>query len=504
MANTAERAGSLTVAEAFSVQVALQGTHPAVQSGKNIVSYLELDRQAGQLAGLLRRNGVVRGDRVAVLSENRLEYVQLFVAAAKIGAIVACLNWRLAEDELRGCVNLVEPKLAFVSPKYLSTWRRLSVSVREVIAMDDGWSGRLACEAPNAPDADVQPEDGLVIIYTSGTTGSPKGAVISQRAFIARDIIQRVDRKLGDEAFVAWTPMFHMGAVDPVFGTLMRGGKIVVMEGYDAPELARVIASERIGHLTVVPGVVASLLEELERRNVKPMGVRVVGAMADLVPPQLLARITARLEAPWCNTFGATETGSPPASGGLIPPGTVPERLSKRQSFLCDVRLVDDEDREVPLGEPGEVLVRSPSLFSGYWGAPEATAEAFRGGWYHMGDVMKRNPDGTLDYVDRKKYLIKSGGENIYPAEIERVLRESPRITEVLVVRRADERWGEVPVALVVPTDPTLTAEDVVALCKGRIANYKLPKLVRFVTEKDMPRNASGKVERHLVERLVV
>src|SRR5262249_54803772 len=162
------------------------------------------------------------------------------------------------------------------------------------------------------------------------------------------------------------------------------GGKVIVMPGFDAARLADVIAKSRIGHLSVVPGVVEALLAELEKRDVKPAGVGALGAMADLVPPHLLARLTLRLGAPWCNTFGSPETGSPPASRGLIPPGSVPERLSKLQSSMCEVRLVDDEDRDVPPGEPGEVLVKSPSLFSGYWAAPDANAEAFRDGWYRM------------------------------------------------------------------------------------------------------------------------
>jgi acyl-CoA synthetase (AMP-forming)/AMP-acid ligase II len=502
MANLIQAAGSLTVAGAFSAQAALHGSRVAVQAGARTTSYAELERRTNQLAALLQRRGIGRGDRIALLAENRREHVDLFLAAAKIGAMVACLNWRQADAELLACVRLVEPALAVVSPRYLATWRRLAAPVSPMLPMDEEWDARLAAEAAGGHETAVQVEDGLVILYTSGTTGVPKGAVISHRAMIARDLILRADRGLADEAFVAWTPLFHMGAVDPVFGTLMRGGKVIVMDGFDAGQLVDLIQAERIGHLSVVPGVVDALLQALEARQAKPAGIRAIGAMADLVPPQLLARLTLRLGAPWCNTFGSTETGSPPASRGLIAPGEVPSRLSKVQSSLCELRLVDDEDQAVPDGQPGEVALRSPSLFSGYWGADEVNAEAFRGGWYHMGDVMVRNADGTLDYVDRKKYLIKSGGENIYPAEIERVLRESPRIAEAVVVRRADDRWGEVPVAFVVPADPSLTAEDVVSLCRGRIAGYKLPRQVRFVAEADMPRNASGKVERRALERL--
>jgi fatty-acyl-CoA synthase len=446
---------------------------------------------------------VGRGDRVAVLSENRVEYVELFVAAAKLGAIAACLNWRQAAAELAWCVQLVEPRLALVSSRYRAAFAPVEAGV-PVIGFDEGYETALAAARNAPPDADPQPEDGLVILYTSGTTGLPKGALVSQRAMVAREVILRADRGLdGEDAFVAWSPLFHMGAVDPVLGTLMRGGKVIVMDGFDAVRLAGIVAGERIGHLTVVPGTVDALIDALKRQGVKPAGVKAAGAMADLVPPHRLAELTALLGAPYCNTFGSTETGPTPACRALLPPGIVPTRLAKQQSSLCELRLVDSEGRDVADGEPGEAWVRTPALFSGYWAAPEANAEAFAGGWYRMGDVLVRNPDGTLDFVDRRKYLIKSGGENIYPAEIERALLASPRIAEAVVVRRPDVRWGEVPVAFVVPADAALTPEDVLAACRGRIAAYKLPKEVRFVASGDLPRNASGKVERRQLEALV-
>jgi fatty-acyl-CoA synthase len=206
------------------------------------------------------------------------------------------------------------------------------------------------------------------------------------------------------------------------------------------------------------------------------------------------------MNAPFANTFGSTETGPAPASKGVIQIGVTPDRLSKVQSSLCELRLVDENDNDVMDGEPGEALVRAPSLFSGYWQAPEVNADVFRGGWYHMGDVFRRNRDGTLDFVDRRKYLIKSGGENIYPAEIEGVLLASGRVANAVVVRRADVRWGEVPVVFVVRRDVHLTAADVVAICRNQIASYKVPKDVIFIGDDELPRNDSGKIKRHELE----
>jgi fatty-acyl-CoA synthase len=281
----------------------------------------------------------------------------------------------------------------------------------------------------------------------------------------------------------------------------MSGGTVIVVDGYDAPALAQIVATRRLGWLLLMPGMVASFATELVNRGVTPAGITVCGVMADLVPPAQIAEITRLLGAPYANTFGATETGCPPCSSNLIPVGIAPTRLSKEQSPYCEVRLVDPDDVDVPDGSPGELCMRGPTLFSGYWNAPEANAHDFRGGWFHMGDVFVRNPDGTLDFVDRVKYLIKTGGENVYPAEIERVMRQDPRVADVAVVRRPDRKWGEVPVAFVARRDETLTADDLRARCRAELAGYKQPKDVLFLPLEQFPRSASGKVQRHELEK---
>ena len=210
------------------------------------------------------------------------------------------------------------------------------------------------------------------------------------------------------------------------------------------------------------------------------------------------------LGAGFFNSFGSTETGIPPASRSLTPIGEPPTSLSKPQSAFCEVRLVDADDNEVPPGEPGEVAIRSPTLFSGYWNAAETNAHDFRGGWFHMGDVMRRNADGSLDFVDRVKYMIKSGGENVYPAEIEQVIRGDGRIDEVAVVRRSDARWGEVAVAFVAANDPSLDEAAILARCGANLAGYKRPKAVHFIAFDAFPRSTSGKIQRHALEARLV
>lgn len=210
--------------------------------------------------------------------------------------------------------------------------------------------------------------------------------------------------------------------------------------------------------------------------------------------------MTDLLRAPYVNSFGSTETGLPPATRSLIPVGEVPSSLSKQQSAFCEIKLVDSADNEVATGTPGELAIRSLTLFSGYWKADDTNARDFRGGWFHMGDVIRRNDDGSLGFVDRDKYMIKTGGENVYPAEIERVLMSDVRITEAAVVRVPDAKWGEVPAAFVSRRDTTVSEADLLALCRRELAGYKCSRQFRFLDFLEFPRSTSGKVQRHELE----
>ena len=296
-------------------------------------------------------------------------------------------------------------------------------------------------------------------------------------------------------------PLYHMGGADQVLGTLLGGGKVIVMDSFDAGTIARIAAREPLGWLVLMPGTTERMIAAVKTGRAAPAGVKAVGVMPDLVPRTEIAELTSLFNAPFPNTFGSTETGSPPCSGGCLPVGVVPERLSKQLSPLCEFRLVDEAGRDVPDGVPGEAAVRGPTLFSGYWRADEVNAKDFRGGWFHMGDLLVRNEDGAFDFVDRAKYLIKSGGENIYPAEIEQALLADPRVAEAAVVRRSDPRWGEAPVAFVARRGgAALEADDLYRRCRETLAGYKQPKEIRFLDFEDFPRSASGKVQRHELE----
>lgn len=489
-------------------RIAVEDLGPAEAAGSapRRLRYRELHERVVRLAAALGAAGVARGERVALLSENRAEYLELFLAAAKLGASVACQNWRLTKTELAHCIALVEPRIVFASPRHAEklTSDESGQAARRRILLGAEYEAFLATgtEPAAAEPAWVDPEDALLILYTSGTTGLPKGAVLSHRAEIVRNLVVRAEFGVAPEdTFAAWSPLYHMGAAECSLGVLMTGGKVITLDGFDAPRLAGIVQTEPLGWLLLMPGMVGGFADELERRGVQPRGVKLCGVMADLVPPAEIARITRLLGAPYANTFGATETGCPPCSSNRIPIGVAPARLSKEQSPFCEIRLVDAEDRDVPDGTPGELCIRGPTLFSGYYRAGDVNAHEFRGGWFHMGDVFVRNPDGTLDFVDRVKYLVKSGGENVYPAEIERVILQDERVIDVAVVRKPDAKWGEVPVAFVARHTPGLEAADLYRRCRRELAGYKQPKEIHFIGPEEFPRSASGKIQRHELEK---
>jgi fatty-acyl-CoA synthase len=502
LSDLARQAAGLTIGDLLNARVRRHPNRIAVVDGPRQFSFAAFDARVNGIAAVLRMMDIKRGDRVAILSENRAEYLELLFAAGKLGVIVCALNWRLADPELVHCVTLTSPKATFVSAGYAAVADRLAGILGETVSLGDDYEQRLARAGTAEPEIEAGAEDGHVILYTSGTTGNPKGALISHRAQLARMHSACVDFGLTPGAiFVAWAPMFHMASADQSIHALCLGGKVIVIPGYDADRILYAAETETLWWLMMMPGMIEDMIAAAKRRRTVPRGITLIGAMADLVPRHQLAEITRLMQAPYANTFGSTETGIPPASSGRVAIGTAPDRLSKTPSSSCVFRLVDPDDRDVSDGVPGELIIRGPTLFSGYWNTPETNAHDFRGGWFHMGDVFTRNPDGTIDFVDRVKYLIKSGGENIYPAEIEQVLLRDPRVADAAVVRCADATWGEVPVAFVARRDEALTEQDLITACRAALAGYKRPKAVHFVDIDALPRSTTGKIQRHELEK---
>ncbi len=499
MLDVVRHAAHTTVGGLLRQQATIRPRTVAIEDGVRRFTYRQFNERVNRLSNLFEKYGVQRGDRVAVLAENRIEYVEAAFAAAKSGAMLAALNWRLSADELDYCIDLAAPRFALVSPRHAE--RLTPDHTERVLVFGDAYERALSEAGGDEPPDVALPEDGLVILYTSGTTGRPKGAVISHRAFLYRVLVFCVDYGLSRrETFPAWPPMFHMASMDLAIGSLLVGGRVFVVDGFDLDALVRVAADQPISWFCLMPGVIDQTIARLQAEDARPRAIRVAGAMADLVPRHQISDVSRLLNAPYLNSFGSTETGIPPTSAGQIPPGVVPSSLAKTQSSYCEVRLVDENDRDVPLGTPGELAMRGPTLFSGYWQNDDANTEDFRGGWFHMGDMFRRHDDGTFDFVDRAKYLIKSGGENIYPAEIERVLLEDERVADAVVVRASDPKWGEVPVAVVARGDRSLTSDDLVARCRDKLAGYKRPKQIHFVALDELPRSTTGKIQRHEVE----
>jgi acyl-CoA synthetase (AMP-forming)/AMP-acid ligase II len=496
--------------------------HPdrlAVDDGSVALTYAELDERSDRLANALRARGYVPGEStVAVLSENRAETVTLAYACAKLGTLLATLNWRLEREELVHCADLATADVLFVSDRFTEQADWVGAdgeSDPELVGYDGG--GDVAYDSLVAegeatdplPDGHVDPEQGFAVLNTSGTTGLPKGVVVSHRAILSRVVQITIDYGLerGDN-YPAWGPMFHPAGITWIGLTAVHCGTFYPIDGFDPERITDVVLeSERpISWLFLVPGVVERLADHVEARGIAPEAfpeIRTMGALPDMIEPGRIKRITELFDAPFQNTYGAAEDGHA-ASGSTIPVGVAPdaEVLRKHETSLVDVKFVDERWNETDAGQ-AEMAVRGPSLCSGYVANPGANGEDFRDGWFRTGDVFERHDDGTYSFVSRRKYLIKPGGENVYPVELEEILITHDAVEEVVVVREDDPDWGEVPRAVVgigEVDDPDELRAELMALLEGKLARYKLPHYIRFVDAERFDRSATGKIVRAEIE----
>ena len=493
---------TMTVGSLFVAQVQFHPDHVAIEEGERRLTYREFNNRVNRTCAVLRTLGVGRGIRVAVLSENRSEYLEIQLAGAKLGAIVACQNWRMAGPELQHCLRLVSPTVLLVSPRHSSKLEGMPLDGAEIVEFGDNWEEMLRRASGDEPQIAAEPEDPVLILYTSGTTGLPKGAVLTHRSELARIMVSPFDLGVRPgNTNLCWPPLYHMGGTEPALQALLTGGRVIMVDGFQPDIIAEKMETERCEWVSIMSGSLAKMIETVERRGTKPLGLRYCGVMADLSPPHEVEKLARLLGTHFLNCFGATETGTPPLSGRQLINGSAAD-LGKAPSLFCEVRLVDQNDRDVADGDTGELAMRGPTLFSGYWQNAEATAQDFRNGWFHMGDLFRRRPNGLYDFVDRAKYMIKSGGENIYPAELERVLVAHPKVSDAVVVRKKDNRWGEIPVALVVAS-MTLDVEELRQRCRAELAGYKQPKEIHIVPAHRITRSTTGKVQRKALEEWV-
>jgi acyl-CoA synthetase (AMP-forming)/AMP-acid ligase II len=500
-ATLATSASTITLAGIFRRSARLFADHVAVVAPDHRLTYRELDERSTRLANALTGAGIGPGERIAVLSDPRPEFVELYVAAAKLGVTVVALNTRLHPHEIAYCIELSEPRLIFAAANH----RAAVESLGELVCFGDGdqsYEQFLAHGGTNEPDTDPSPEAIHNILFTSGTTGRPKGAMISQRAAAVRAYRSAQWFGLGpDDGFIGWLPLFHCGGDEPLYATLLSGGRIATFERPDPETMFQAIEQEKLTWTLLLPGVITEFLQHPRRPDYDLSSIRFAIGYANMMP-QVVKAFTKSVGDFW-DAFGQTESSFLVAYGH-VPRGAEPS-LRKQPTPLLDIRIVDDDMRELPPGSPGECVVRGPSVMSGYLGDLDATTEAFRGGWLHTGDVLVRHEDGTLSYVDRKKYLIKTGGENVYPAEVEAVLAAHPAVQEVCVVGVPDEYWGETIKAVVALTPgQTLEAQNVVEWCRERLAGFKRPRYVQFLPAEEMPRSTTGKLLRHELSALPV
>jgi acyl-CoA synthetase (AMP-forming)/AMP-acid ligase II len=509
----ASRAASFTVADLFRRSVRVYRDRTAVVSSETSVSYGELDERVSRLANWLRKAGITHGERVAVLSTTRPEYIEIYFAAAKLGLTVVGLNIRMQVDELSHCVALCRPTALFASPDQAQPAETIFAASAELEHLwwlpdrvgehTSDYESRLRAASTEEPETSAEPEDIHCVLFTSGTTGRPKGAMISHRASVIRAMRCADWFELGPEdGMIGWIPMFHTGGDECVKATFLTGGKFATLEKADPEAMYAAIERHRLTWTALLPGVITDFLHHPRRSAYDLSSFRFALGYANMMP-RVVQEFTAALGVGFWDTFGQTESSFVVALD-LVLPGATPS-LRKRPAPLLDVRVVDEDLCEVPVGVPGECVVRGPSVTSGYIENPAATAEVFRGGWLHTGDVLVRHEDGTYTYVDRLKYLIKTGGENVYPAEVEQVLTAHPAIREACAISVPHERWGEAIKAVLV-TEPgeSCTAAEVNAWCRDRLPGFKCPRYVQFLDCDNVPRSTTGKILRHELERFEV
>jgi fatty-acyl-CoA synthase len=467
-----------------------------VATGQRI-SYRALAIRARALATLLAEHlDVHTGDRVAILAANCPEYLDALFACARLGAILVPLNWRLTVSELAGILDDCAPALLL----YDETHRTTAIALAHgrpggmetvPLAALPGEDAPLAARSVPFPTRDG--EEIALILYTSGTTSVPKGAMLSHRMITWNAINTQISWGLREtDVAPVFSPFFHAGGLNVLTTPMVHlGGTNVLLRTSDPATILAAVAAERCTLVFAVPTVFQAMMEHPDFGSVDFSSVRYCITGGSSCPlPVIQGYAARRLE--FRQGYGLTEVGVNCFS--LAPEDALRKAGSVgRPVFHSRARIVENGDRDVAPGAIGELVLAGPHVCSGYWHRPEATSEAFRDGWWHTGDLVRRDEEGYYYIVGRQKDMYISGGENVYPAEVEAVLAAHPDIQEVTVLGVPDAKWGEVGMAVVVPRQPgTLTAEDVLAYCQGRLARYKIPKHVVFSGA--LPRNAMGKV----------
>ena len=482
----------------------------AVQFEGETLSYAAFNARIEQTVRALKSElGVGRGDRVAILSLNRPDYLVLLYACARLGAMMVPLNWRLAVAEQLFILSDAAAKVLVLEQAFDAILPALEKSLPEttVVGLDfappsgSTFDTLLAQARGDGRNPHTDLSCPLLIVYTSGTTGRPKGAVLRQEALLWNGVMsQHMHGLTADDQVLTVLPFFHVGGLNIQTTPALHHGATVTIHARFTPEATLAAIERNRPTLTVlVPAIIQAVTDHPGWATADLSSLRAISTGSTIVPQSLIDRIVAR-GVPVLQVYGSTET-CPIAVYTRLGGDLSREGSTGLPGLCCEATIVDGAGNELSPEMPGEIAVRGPNVFYEYWGNEEATRAALHDGWYRTGDLGRRDADGYFWVHDRKKNLIISGGENIYPAEVERVLLEHPEVVECGVIGRRDPRWDEVPVAYVIRRSGSrLDAEDLKAHVQSQLARFKVPRDVIFVG--DLPRTALGKVQHFILKQL--
>jgi fatty-acyl-CoA synthase len=471
----------------------------------------EFNKRVNRMAHVLLRVGVGRGERVAVLLGNCSEFLEIFFACAKTGALMVPLNVRLAVPELLYILKDCSPRALFYAAEFSEKVGELRAVLSsptyfrlggDDLSPDPSLAGLVADSSADEPDPAeaVTLADPLFIMYTSGTTGQPKGAVLTH----GNVLFGAINTVLGygiNKTYksLVTAPLFHIGALGAAATPVIyAGGSLLLKTFFSATEALRVICGEKVNYVFAVPVMFQMMTKSELWPEADFSHVHFFIAGGAPMPVDQIRQYQAEKGVSFAQGYGMTEAlrlTSLDLEDSIRKAGSVGKEV-----FHTEIRIVGDSGQEVATGEPGEILVKGPNVFAGYWHAPEATAEVLKDGWFSTGDMGRRDEEGFLYVIGRKVEMIICSGENIYPAEVERAIKDIPGVKEVAVVGMPDSRRGEAVAAFVILSRGScLTEEALLAGLEGKIALYKMPKKILFV--KDFPRNATGKILKHELKR---
>jgi fatty-acyl-CoA synthase len=476
---------------------------------ERVTNYAELHKRACRVANGLIKEGCKPTDRIGILSRNSDTYFEVVFGAALSRAVAMCANWRLAASELVFVLNDASVQILFVSKQFYTIAEKIKSELpklRKIIALDGehpewpSYAEWAAAQSDADPHLKHEADDVAVQMYTSGTTGLPKGVELSNANYLAffKVVNSMTWSDFGkDDRILVVMPLFHVAGLNIGILALAQGATGVILGEFDPLALVGLVGKYRITHVNVVPAVILFLLQQPEVKNADFSSLKVMMYGAAPMAQDLLRQARETFGCDFAQVYGMTETTG--VGTCLMPEDHIkrPEKLKSvgRPSSGIEMKIITPEGKPAKPGEVGEVMIRGACVMKGYWNKPEATAETVVDGWLRTGDAAYMDEEGYLYIHDRVKEMIISGGENIYPAEVENAIFAHPKVADVAIIGIPDDRWGEaVKAVVVVQPGEKLTAQEVIDFARDRIAHYKCPKSVDFIDA--LPRNPSGKILR--------